>query len=405
MTVDLRFRGNIRIATSVTASAITPVHLVVRNPAKGNTGKLMFKGVFLPARTILSLRQGRFSFTPIQAQTELQPSGRGFAPVANGQLYPRSKFNTREVITTNSPVFSGSNPFIPPTIVFRYAVGDSLATGFTFTRALAATYNDITGSVKTIGIGLPRDQHFMSGSQSLLLEPPRTNYLLQSTDFTNVAWSLSNFPVITANQFLSPDFATLACQVAFPAVSAGGNQFLFQNPAGQSATTKTLSLYARGKLGTETIYQMTTPDLTTFQTRKDSLLTTWQRFSATSSAASALYCELGINLTDVTQTSTPAQTSSLWGAQLESGSWPTSLILNTTVSQTRPADVLNQTILGGAAQFGTLYEKYIDLATNTFIEQTSLLTTNSTFNPGYGRAWFAWKFALGSQSLSLMQGV
>jgi hypothetical protein len=90
----------------------------------------------------------------------------------------------------------------------------------------------------------------------------------------------------------------------------------------------------------------------------------------------------------------------------DNGLIPVVPIINSTGSQnSRNADAGGVNVPGGSGQAGTLYEKYIDLATGTLVEQVSALTTSSTFAPQTGRAWISWKFALGVQTLAYMQAL
>lgn len=103
-----------------------------------------------------------------------------------------------------------------------------------------------------------------------------------------------------------------------------------------------------------------------------------------------------------------AQQGDIYCAHIEgdNGLIPVVPIINVTGSQqSRNADVGVLNVPGGAGQVGTLYEKYIDLTTGAFVEQVSAYTTSASYSPQTGRAWISWKFALGTQSLAVMQGL
>lgn len=144
-----------------------------------------------------------------------------------------------------------------------------------------------------------------------LIEKVRTNVALYSEQFNNANWGPTN-ATVTANTTTAPDGTTTADSVAFTASSSARLEGLTagSSPAGEV----TLSIYAKVASGTGS-----------FRLRGDwsggnsistdfAVTTSWQRFTHTFTAASALQIMSLYNNTAGT-----AQTVIFWGAQAESG--------------------------------------------------------------------------------------
>jgi hypothetical protein len=74
---------------------------------------------------------------------------------------------------------------------------------FDFTRASSATVVNKSGLIETAANGVPRIDFLGNTSGALLLEPQRTNSLLQSNQF-NTTWATSSGVTITSEQTISP---------------------------------------------------------------------------------------------------------------------------------------------------------------------------------------------------------
>jgi hypothetical protein len=75
---------------------------------------------------------------------------------------------------------------------------------FDFTRASSATVVNKDGLIETVGSGEPRIDFKDDANGALLLEPQRSNLLIQSSDFTSSEWTKSNLTLET-NSIVSPD--------------------------------------------------------------------------------------------------------------------------------------------------------------------------------------------------------
>ena len=75
-----------------------------------------------------------------------------------------------------------------------------------FTRASNGTFVNKSGLIETAANGIPRIDFSDSTSGALLLEPQRSNNLLQSNQF-DTTWTTSSGVTITSEQTISPQGA------------------------------------------------------------------------------------------------------------------------------------------------------------------------------------------------------
>ena len=191
--------------------------------------------------------------------------------------------------------------------------------------------------------GLPRIS-FEDGVGHLLLEPQRSNLLLQSNSFDNASWLKLNGASISSNRVADPFGGTNAWELTF---SATNDSRIQQEVTTSIGTEYTTSVWARVTSGTKNVRLggIGSPFTRT-------LTTTWQRIQLTQTETDTIgYPQLR---KDNTQ---GEYTIQIYAFQLESGSYPTSVIETTTTSVTRLADVCNNS--GSAQDFnseeGVLY--------------------------------------------------
>jgi hypothetical protein len=184
------------------------------------------------------------------------------------------------------------------------------------------------------------------GCPSLLLEPQRTNLVSYSQDFTNAYWSKTNQgvgsnAVITPNYTTSPDGTNnafrLQCNLNGGTTSNDRSWMIasFTAPA-----TSTLSIWIKlNSAGTKTFVFSDAGGGT-----KTISGTDWQRIDGTFVGAVGQF-RIGL----IGGSTSDTLDCSIWGAQAESGSYPTSYIPTTSSSATRVAD------LGSNDVFGSTY--------------------------------------------------
>ena len=74
---------------------------------------------------------------------------------------------------------------------------------FTTSRASVATRVNESGLIEEVAANVPRLDYSAGGCPSLLLEPQRSNFLIQSNDFSSGMWTKENSTVVS-NQSISP---------------------------------------------------------------------------------------------------------------------------------------------------------------------------------------------------------
>jgi hypothetical protein len=238
-----------------------------------------------------------------------------------------------------------------PSIDLRFADNKSLtdavtgASLVTFTRASSGTFVGSAGVLQTAATDVPRFDHNPTTGESLglLVEEQRTNLLLQSEDFSNVAWVV-NAATVTTNTQTAPN-GTLTADTFSPTL---GTSSLHQIITCLASTVYTWTFYI--KLGT-----MAAADFR-FAVRDDSngafiardivpnvtpVTTEWRRvtYTFTTPVGCVLVRPYPYRFTPATY----GTTVHLWGAQLEAGSFATSYIPTTTAAATRSADVASIT--------------------------------------------------------------
>jgi hypothetical protein len=204
----------------------------------------------------------------------------------------------------------------------------------------------------TTRLNRPRVDFSLGGCPNLLLEPQRTNLVLNSQSFFP-SWSTSaqTTATVTTTTTIDPEGLTNAARVQ----NVTGNQFgrFFIVTSGATYTT---SYYIRRVSGTGDI-NISNLDGGTFLINPTS---EWQRFTITSVAGSTTgRCYIRIM--------TVGDVIEVWGAQLELGAYPTSYIPTSSASVTRNAEVISKTGIAdliGQTE-GTLFldAKYLASAT------------------------------------------
>jgi hypothetical protein len=286
-----------------------------------------------------------------------------------------------------------------------YSIIPSDGTGdMTFARTGGtATRVNPSGLIEVDAANIPRIDYLGGGCPKLLLEPQRTNLILQSQDISSASWTKANSPTIVSNVAVAPDGTTTADSIQ----SADGTNYKYISQTFsvsanstytfstfvKKETTRTnfggVSLYFLG--GTAKIVYLAFNEVTGIATNlTDSNLTpvikvdnygTYWRFNITVTDTGSntgliayFYATISTNGTSTNLGAGSART--IWGAQLEAGSYATSYIPTTTATVTRNADDCSKTsatALIGQTE-GTLF---FDIDLNSRLSFTYLMVRNA----------------------------
>jgi len=251
----------------------------------------------------------------------------------------------------------------------------------TFTRASTATRVNLSGLIESVATGVPRIDYTGGGCGKLLLEPQRTNLLLQSNNFINANWSISDI-TLNSNTLdtLSPEGvnnATKITTITYPT--------LFSVIAVSAQTQYTFSFYA--KKGT-----LATPKLAIRDDSNGAFIV--QDISYTISTDEWTRVQYTVT-TPIGCTSlrvyplrgSGGGTIYLYGMQVEQGSYPTSYIPTTTTSVTRTQDSASKSGISSLinSEEGVLYIESTALANDATWRMMSLTdgTSNNKVNIAY----------------------
>ena len=204
---------------------------------------------------------------------------------------------------------------------------------FDFTRGSTATRVNKDGLIETVGENVPRLDYTNSECPILLLEPQRTNYLLNSNNAS--LWSTftsSGTITRTANYSTAPD-GTLTATRMQASVTGSGYALLYTPTAGISGSYVS-SVYVKSNTGVsqEVAFYGVASTLTNYTITNE-----WQRLDILDTTSGTAYFLLGIQ-TDFSGYSNPIDIS-VWGGQIEAGTYPTSYISTTGSAVTRTVDV------------------------------------------------------------------
>ena len=167
----------------------------------------------------------------------------------------------------------------------------------------------------TTRLNMPRVDYLNNSNGSLILEPQRTNLITYSEDFSE--WSTIGSPTLTSNYGQSPDGLNNSTRVQF---SSGDRIYISASLSGDIS----YSVYLKGN-GTVRMR-----DNSGAYSNDVTLTNEWVRYDYTFNASIS-----NVQL----QQSSGTSDFEIYGAQVESGSYPTTLINTSGSSVTRNADV------------------------------------------------------------------
>jgi len=247
---------------------------------------------------------------------------------------------------------------------------------FDFTRASNGTFVNKSGLIETAASGVPRIDFLGNTSGALKLEPQRTNLIPYSQSFDNAAWTVNGASITSG--FTSPDGTTNAFKLVED--TSTGVHRIYQTSTVTSSTNVSISTYVK-YAGTRWVFirnaensvgryfdlvdgviggtgGLGMPDNSLMVAMGDG----WYKISVSNTNTSAARLELWMTKTEQATFSTPYigdGTSGvyIYGAQLEQGSYATSLINTQGSAVTRVQDVCSQTVPSGiiGQTEGTIY--------------------------------------------------
>ena len=285
------------------------------------------------------------------------------------------------------------------------------------TRATTATRVNASGLIESVATNVPRLDYTNSSCPSILVEPQRTNVNLYSEQFDNAYWVPQNV-TLTANNTISPSGSLDADLVNVSATNGEHNVYSLTPIVITANVDYTFSYfvkkgtgryacvliyyagvgggfgpYATYDLNTNTLVASGAPNGTFTGTKIETLANGWVRISVTGkgnfiSAVVAPDFRNAANLVPGNAFTGTNETYSIWGAQLEAGSYATSYIPTVASSVTRNADVISKTGISSliGQTEGTIFMDLVinnlDLETGVFGVQK--ISTNSTIRIGSG---------------------
>ena len=254
-----------------------------------------------------------------------------------------------------------------------YSVLPSSGVGdFDFTRSGGATRINSQGLIETVASGVSRLNYPLIdgkvvGCPSHLLEPQRTNLVLESNNFDNY-FSKPASSSVQSNQIISPD----GTQNADKVIKGTADLALRRSGQVTIGTENTFSIYV--KKGTSSSVRLDIGDegIKTFY-----LTDYWQRISVT--ATPSTYGHIDIEMPNANQ----GDYIYVFGAQVEQGSYPTSYIPTSSSAVTRSAETATNS--GDASTFsdseGVLMAEISALAdSDSLYRLIGLKSSQSTYN-------------------------
>ena len=222
----------------------------------------------------------------------------------------------------------------------------------TFTRASTTTRVNAAGLIESVATGVPRIDYTGGGCGKLLLEPQRTNVVLQSENLDSGAWPTNNITSINSDFATSPSGATTADKINY----GSGNGFIRINSTLTAASSASIFVkyvdfpfiqimmsgdanhYANFDIQNGTIGSVGSASTAAIEDYGNG----WYRIILNALTGTfngtARFYKIDTLAKGWAQGGGVAGSFLMWGGQLELGSYPTSYIPTTTTAVTRTQD-------------------------------------------------------------------
>jgi hypothetical protein len=236
------------------------------------------------------------------------------------------------------------------------------APGMTYARTAAGTATTADGLIETFAANVPR-----RNTQGLLVEEARTNLLLRSQEFDNASWVALNVKNVSANAAVAPDGTTTADIITDNSAAAfhGVSQTV---TVPNDSLTRTFSIYVKKTTGGTAptfgvnLFYLDGSTTVTGYARLNTDTGSFTSLGTVSVVSVGNYWRLKLSLANNStgnvslkvdlyaaisaygggdnDTVTATGSTTIWGAQIETGTLASSYIPTTTVAVTRSMDSL-----------------------------------------------------------------
>jgi hypothetical protein len=311
--------------------------LVVDNGTKNDylTGKIesmRFSGdaVYLTVRSMSEVLTRNHVNNKFLGNNALPNGVEGVADDIKGNVKPRvfgSVLNATPVLVNTSRLIYQFSDRQSATISAVYDKGAALTLGTTYTWANFATFQTaaVTAGQFSRCAGYVKlgttPAGTVTGDCADDTAAYRTNLLTYSEQFDNAAWTKYGTCTVSANATTSPDGTLTADTITIP-ISSG----VYQIQASVTTGTITISVWLKGSVAGSTIRLLSNTNLSDPVTKTITITTDWVRYDLTRTLS------VGTTVASLQLDSLAAGTVSVWGAQLESGSFATSYIPTTSAA-------------------------------------------------------------------------